>query len=54
MTCGFVKQKVEYLGHIVTPEGISSDPGKIRVVDNYPTPTNLKELRSFLGLANYL
>ena len=49
----FVKQRVEYLGHVVTPEGISPNPDKVRVVQEYPTPTNLKELRSFLGLANY-
>ena len=41
---------VEYLGHVVTPEGISPSPDKIRVVQEFPTPTNLKELRSFLGL----
>ena len=52
--CSFVKQRVEYLGHVVTPEGISHNPDKVRVVQEYPTPTNLKELRSFLGLANYL
>ena len=51
--CSFVKQKVEYLGHVVTPDGISSDPGKVRVVQDFPTPTNLKQLRTFLGLANY-
>ena len=51
--CSFFKQRVEYLGHVVTPEGISPNPDKVRVVQEYPTPTNLKELRSFLGLANY-
>ena len=51
--CRFVKQKVEYLGHVVTPGGISPDPGKVRVVHDFPTPTNLKQLRTFLGLANY-
>ena len=51
--CSFVKQKVEYLGHVVTPEGVSPNPGKVRVVQEFPTPTNLKELRNFLGLANY-
>ena len=51
--CSFVKQRVEYLGHVVTPEGISPNPDKVRVVQEFPTPTNLKELRSFLGLANY-
>ena len=51
--CSFVKQRVEYLGHVVTPEGISPNPDKVRVVQEFPTLTNLKKLRSFLGLANY-
>ena len=51
--CSFVKQKVEYLGHVVTPEGVSPNPDKVRVVQEFPTPNNLKELRNFLGLANY-
>ena len=51
--CSFFKQRVEYLGQVVTPEGISPNPDKVRVVQEFPTPTNLKELRSFLGLANY-
>ena len=51
--CSFVKQKVEYLGHVVTPEGVSPNPDKVRVVQEFPTPTNLKELRNLLGLANY-
>ena len=51
--CSFVKQKVEYLGHVVTPEGVSPNPDKVRVVQEFPTPTNLKELRNFLGHAYY-
>ena len=51
--CSFFKQRVEYLGHVGTPEGISPNPDKVRVVQEYPTHTNLKELRSFLGLAYY-
>ena len=43
---------VEYLGHVVTPEGISLNPDKVRVVQEFPTTINLKELRSFVGLAN--
>ena len=46
----FGKQRVEYRGQVVTPEGISPNPDKVRVVQEFPTPTNLKELRSFLGL----
>ena len=49
----FVNQKVEYLGHVITPKGVEPDPSKIRVVQDFPTPRNLKELRSFLALANY-
>ena len=51
--CSFVKQIVKYLGHVVTPDGISPDSDKVRVVQGFPTPTNLKQLRTFLGLANY-
>ena len=49
----FVKQRVEYLGHVITPEGISPNPDKVRVVQEFPTTINLKELRSFVGLANH-
>ena len=51
--CSFVKQRVEYLGHVVTPEGISPNPDKVRVVQEFPTPTNEKEMRSFVRLAKY-
>ena len=51
--CSLVKQRVKSLGHVVTPEGISPNPNKVRVVQEFPTPTNLKELRSFIVLANY-
>ena len=48
-----VRQKVEYLGHVVTHEGLSPNLDKVHVVQEFPTPTNLKELRKFLGLTNY-
>ena len=51
--CSFVKQRIVYLGHVVTPEGIFPDPGKVEIVKNFPAPASLKELKSFLGLANY-
>ena len=51
--CSFVKQRVEYLGFIATPEGISPNPDKVRVVQEFPTPTNEKEMRSLVRLANY-
>ena len=48
-----VKQNVEYLGHVVTPDGVIPNPEKVRVVREFPIPKNLKELRAFMGLANY-
>ena len=37
----------------MTPEGIFPDPSKVEVEKNFPAPASLKELKSFLGLANY-
>ena len=44
---------MEYLGHVKTPQGIEVDESKVQVVQDFPTPKKLKELRSFLGLACY-
>ena len=49
----FVKQRVVYLGHVVTPEGIFPDPSKVEVVKNFPAQVSLEEVKRFLGLANY-
>ena len=46
-------RKVEYLGYHVSGEGISADPAKIRAVQEFPRPRDLKQVRSFLGLASY-
>ena len=51
--CSFGKDSVLFLGHIVSQAGISVDPAKIEAVQKWPTPTNLKEIRAFLGFANY-
>ena len=51
--CKFAQKEVHYLGHIVSAEGICSDPGKTKAVETYPTPTDVKQVRQFLGLANY-
>jgi len=51
--CRFGVERVEYLGHIVTPEGISPDPSKIDKLMRFPTPRNTTEVRAFLGLAGY-
>ena len=51
--CTFGQPKVEYLGHVVTRNGIEVDPKKLEAVKGFLQPTNLKTLRSFLGLASY-
>ena len=52
-TCELFRQKVLYLGHIVTQEGISTEPSKVEAVISWPTPMNKRELRGFLGLCSY-
>ena len=51
--CEFNMPEVHYLGHIVSADGIKVDPRKTQVVNEWPQPRNVKEVRSFLGLANY-
>ena len=51
--CEFRLEKVEFLGHYVSKEGVSVDPAKIQDVSEWPTPKNVSHIRSFLGLAGY-
>jgi hypothetical protein len=44
---------LEYLGHIISASGVATAPGKIKAVQNWKSPTDTKQLRSFLGLAGY-
>lgn len=44
---------IEYLGHFIFKEEVSTDPHKIQVVTSWRIPYNLKQLRGFLGLAGY-
>ena len=51
--CAFLQEEVLYLGHLVSREGISTDPSKIDKVVNWPEPVSTKEVQQFLGFANY-
>lgn len=49
----FLRKEVQYLGHIITPEGVKPNPEKILSVKEFPIPKTAKEIKSFLGLIGY-
>ena len=51
--CCLMQTEVSFLGHIISGEGISTDPEKIKLINEWPAPTNLRQLRGFLELAGY-
>lgn len=51
--CQFMQEEVAYLGHVITQGGVKPDPKKIACVTDWPVPKTIKQLRSFLGFANY-
>lgn len=51
--CHFLRKKINFLGHVVSKEGIQTDPEKTKAIDQIRIPSYVKEVRSFLGLACY-
>ncbi|WVZ97734.1 hypothetical protein U9M48_043248 [Paspalum notatum var. saurae] len=51
--CIFCTQRVSFLGYVVTTHGIEVDSSKIAAIQEWPTPTTVAQLRSFLGLAGF-
>lgn len=51
--CQFFKDQITYLGHVVSKDGIQTDPEKTNVVKDWPTPKSVKEVRKFLGFVGY-
>jgi len=51
--CDFWMEKVHFLGHVISREGVLVDLAKVEAVVNRPRPTNFTKARSFLGMAGY-
>ena len=51
--CSLFQEKVVYLGHVVTREGIHTDPEKVNAVKTWPVPTSGRDVQQFLGLVGY-
>ena len=51
--CKFAVTQVKYLGHILSGSGVAVDPSKFDLITNWPTPKSAKQIKSFLGVANY-
>lgn len=51
--CQFCRTSLKYLGHVVDQQGIRTDPAKTSAVANWPTPTTIRQIRRFLGMASW-
>jgi transposase InsO family protein len=51
--CSFHKTEVNFLGYVVTQDGVKMEADRVATVQDWPTPTTVREVRVFLGFANY-
>ena len=51
--CHIFAEQVEFLGHFISTEGIATDPKKVEIVKEWKEPSNITEVRSFVGLCSY-
>jgi len=51
--CFFHQEKVEFLGYIMSPEGLSMDEAKVKVIQDWPIPRKVKDIQSFLSFVNF-
>ena len=52
--CEIKKNKLTYFGHVLSAEGVSPDPEKVKAITDLEAPTNVPELRRLIGMINYL
>ncbi|XP_061366081.1 uncharacterized protein LOC133309335 [Gastrolobium bilobum] len=51
--CSFVQSEIPYLGNVITGYGVSPDPEKLKAISEWPVPSNVTQVRSFLGISGY-
>ena len=51
--CELFQRQLAYLGHVISAKGVATDEGKIEAITNWPTPTTVTEVQSFLGFTEY-
>lgn len=51
--CSFAQQSIHYLGHVISGDGVATDPAKVQAILDWSVPQTVKELRGILGLAGY-
>ena len=51
--CKLFQKRVAFLGHIISADGIETDPEKTKAIDEWSTPTDVSQTRSFLGICGY-
>lgn len=53
MKCHFLRQSIEYLGHVITPVGLKPNSKQVAAVEEFPIPENISQVRQFIGLTSY-
>ena len=53
LKCHWFRRRISFLGHVVSAEGVATDPEKVRAIKEWDEPKNEHEVRSFMGLASY-
>jgi hypothetical protein len=48
-----MQKQIKFLGHLVSEDGIRVNPEKVKAIIDWPTPTSVKDIRSFLGISGY-
>ena len=51
--CEWHTDRTEYLGYVVSPEGVSIDPERVKTIQDWPLPASVRDIRVFVGFMNY-